>query len=523
MKNFLSAFILNLLAMGALAQPKLDIENVRSAYLRNSGTILANNEVKGYYAFYQSDKIDKHTNEYTVQITDENLNKVKEIKFEDDKSVQLLESAYNGNSIMFLFYNKKEKTLEYRTYGFDGKQLNSYTEEIGKRTEMLLEQTYNSHTEEGDNKGIFDIEDKGYVTIYPVKDGKYYSYMVNFFFTDRKKQWTYEAAEEQDDKWCNATYLGATDSLLLFEVVKQKTMLGGNPHSWLLGLNVYTGKKVFEVNTESEADYKFYPENISVIRGKNDFLLMGTYYAKDENVMKGRSLGLGLWSMDGKGNIVNKKYNSWENDFSKVLNTDQRGRVADIGYIYFHRILQTDNGGFYAVGEGYKKVVNAGSVALKGLSMLAGGGGRSGSAAFKIKVTDLVTMQFSPDFAVTGATIYDKFSNSVSMPEGASYLSPHAMAIIVKSYGGFDYDYTKIAKEKNSFTVGYSDYEKTDDYKGGTFNSISYKDGKITTDKIKLKSEASTVRVFPAKTGSVMIMEYYKKDKRLDFRLEKLN
>ena len=28
--------------------------------------------------------------------------------------------------------------------------------------------------------------------------------------------------------------------------------------------------------------------------------------------------------------------------------------------------------------------------------------------------------------------------------------------------------------------------------------------------------------VFPAKAGSVMIMEYYKKDKRLDFRLEKL-
>jgi hypothetical protein len=30
------------------------------------------------------------------------------------------------------------------------------------------------------------------------------------------------------------------------------------------------------------------------------------------------------------------------------------------------------------------------------------------------------------------------------------------------------------------------------------------------------------MRVFPAKAGSIMILEYFKKDKRLDFRLEKL-
>ena len=506
-----------------IAQGKLNIENVRSASLRNSGTIQENREIKGYYAFYQSDKIDKHTNEYTLQLTDENLNKVKDIKFEDDKNVRLLESAYNGNSIMFLFYNSKEKTLEYRSYGFDGKEKMSYTKELGNRSKALLEQTYSMKGEEGENKGLFDIENKGYVTIYPVKDGKYYSYEVNYFFTDRKKQWTYEAAEEQDDKWNNAVYLGATDSLLMFEVIKQKTLLGGNPHSWLLGLNMFTGRKTFEISTEKEGDYKFYPENISTIAGSNNFLLMGTYYDGDGKIMKDQSLGLGMWTMDTKGKITAKKYNSWEKDFSKYLNTTQRGRVADVGYLFFHKIVQTDDGNFFAVGEGYKKVVNAGSTVLKGLSILTGGGGRSGSAAFKIKVTDLVTLQFNPAFEVTGAKIYDKFSNSVAMPEGAGYLSPHTMAIIVKGLGGFDYDYTKVSKEKNSFTVGYSDYEKIDEYKGGTFNSISYNDGKITTDKINLKSKASSVKVFPAKTGSVMIMEYYKKEKRLDFRMEKLN
>ena len=85
------------------AQGKLSIENVRSVYVRNSGTIMSANEVKGYFTFYESDKIDKNTNEYTVQITDENLNKIKDIKFEGNKKLRLLESSYNGSSIMFLF------------------------------------------------------------------------------------------------------------------------------------------------------------------------------------------------------------------------------------------------------------------------------------------------------------------------------------------------------------------------------------------------------------------------------------
>ena len=65
--------------------------------------------------------------------------------------------------------------------------------------------------------------------------------------------------------------------------------------------------------------------------------------------------------------------------------------------------------------------------------------------------------------------------------------------------------------------------KKNKDYKGLTFHSISYYDGKITQDKINLKTNAKWLNVYPAKPGSVMIMEYFKKDKRLDMHMEKLN
>ena len=149
--------------------------------------------------------------------------------------------------------------------------------------------------------------------------------------------------------------------------------------------------------------------------------------------------------------------------------------------------------------------------------------GSGGVSTFKIKVTDLVLMKFNNSFEIKGADIYEKYNNSIEMPAGAGYLSPHTMALIVKAYGGFDYDYTKLTKDKSSFTMAYSDYEKSKDFKGMTFNTISYNDSKITTDKINLSSKNTFTRVLPAKTGSVMVWEYNKKKKEVSLRLEKMN
>lgn len=501
------------------AQDKLTIDNVKSTYIRNSGEIMDGEELKGYFSFFVSDKVSKKINEYTLQIMDKNLAKVKDIVFEDDSKIQILESSYNTNTIMFLFYDSKEKTLEYRAYGFDGKQKMTYTKELNKRSKALIEQTYGSKSEDGQNEALFSVGNDGFVTTYPVKEGKYYSYEINFFFTSKKKQWTYEAAEEQEDKWASANYLGSTDSIVLFEVIKQKSMIAsGGPHSWLLGLSMHTGKKVFEMSTEGD-DYKFYPMNASTIMGKSEFLLLGTYYNSSDKIMKDASVGLGSWKLDNKGRVLNKKYNSWEGDIAKFLPVDKKGKVSDVGYIYFHRILQTSDGKFFAIGEGYKKVVSALGVASKLLNR----GGGSGMSAFKIKITDLITIQFDELFAISNAKVYEKFSNTEEMPGGAEFLSPHTMAIMAKAFGAFDYNFTTTDKAHNKFSVGYTDYEKSGEDKGLNFHAISYNEGTVTEDKISLRTKARWTRVFPAKPGFVTILEYFKKDKRLEYRLEKIN
>jgi len=83
-KNLLTGTLALLLALCANAQ-NLTFENVQKIESRNSNAIKEGTDVKGYYFFYVSDKIDKKTNEYTLRIVDNSLNPLKDVKFQDSK------------------------------------------------------------------------------------------------------------------------------------------------------------------------------------------------------------------------------------------------------------------------------------------------------------------------------------------------------------------------------------------------------------------------------------------------------
>ncbi|HLK30862.1 MAG TPA: DUF6770 family protein [Puia sp.] len=499
---------------------KLTIDKVYTAYLRNSGPILQKEEIKGYYLFYQSDKVDRHTDEYTVQILDENLNKVKDIKFTDDKSIQLLESSFNGSCLIFLFYNKGEKQLNYRIYDMDGKKKYEYSKEIDKKTKSMIDNYEKFKSEDGLNKEIFDIEDRGFISVIPEREGKIYSYEINILHSDQKKQIVYTPNE--DIKFATANYLGSNDTLAFFEILKKERLTSNTAESWLLGINLFTGKKAFEISTEKE-EYKFYPMNVSTLQGSSDYMMLGSYYDKSDRVLADNTLGLAIWVMDNKGKIKIKKYNSWTKEIGKYLNVNEKGKIDNIGYLFFHRILQTEDGKIFAVGEGYKRTASALGITMTAIGALAGHVGSSGVT--KLVITDMVMMQFDNVFNIEDAKIYEKNHNNFESPNGmgGDFMSPHLMAQVVKAYGGFDFAFTQTDQNHSNFVVAYTDYEKSKEYKGLTFHSISYFNNKFTTDKINLSSKASKTKILPGKPGSVMVLEYFKKEKKLDMRLEKIN
>ncbi|WP_298737828.1 DUF6770 family protein [uncultured Chitinophaga sp.] len=499
------------------AQSKLSIENVYSAYLRNSGTIMENNQIKGYFFLYQSDKIDKRTNEYTLQIVDENLNKVKDIKFQDSKKISLLEAAYNGNSLSFLFKNEENKTLDMKVYGIDGKLKYTYSREYTKKTEDLMKRYETMHTDEGTNQNVFDLGEKGYASVLPLRDGKTRTYEVDYYSSQSKSYWKYVPTDDEE-RYAQAEFLGATDSLIILEVMKRNRALSGKVTSHMVGIDITTKKKIFDLDGEND-EFVLVPSNVIPLKGTGKILVMGSYFDKGDNVAKDASKGLAIYEIDGKGNVLSKTYNSWGSDFAKYLPTGSKGKLDKVGYLYIHKLIRTANGKIFAVGEGYKRQVSAGGVALT--MLVAAGGSYGRTSTTKIVTTDMVIMEFNDKFKVTGATIYDKTNNTAELML-SDFNSQHAIAILLKMTGGFDYEFTTSDADNSTFTICYSDWVRSSDYKGLTFNTLRYNGAKFTKDKIDLKSKASKMTVLPAKAGSVMILEYFKKDKKLESRLEKI-
>jgi hypothetical protein len=499
------------------AQAKLSIDKVYTAYLRNSGAISEKGQIKGYYFLYESDKIDRHTREYTLQILDENLNKVRSIKFDDTKELSLLESSYNGGSLAFLFKNEDAKTLDMKIYDFDGKLKYTYSIGFDKRTEDLMKEYAVLHTDEGMNKNVFDVGEQGYVSVMPLRDGKQRTYEVDYYSSQTKKQWTYEPTDDAE-KYAFAEYLGCTDSLIILEVLKKNRAMSTKITSHLVGINFVTRKKQFELEQAETDETKILPAYVAPIEGSNNLMVVGNYYDKDENIAKDYGKGLAVYEITTSGKIVSKTLNTWAGDFSRYLATNSKGKIDEVGYLYIHKVIRTPDHKLFMVGEGYKREANAAGIALTVLSM----GRNNVLGNTKMVITDMVMMQFDDKYKVTGATIYDKRNNTAMMSPAVDYNSQHMIAKYLKATGSFDYAFTTGDQDNTNFAVCYGDYERSSEYHGQTFNAIRYNGTKLSTDKIELKSKASMQQVFPAKGGSIMIMEYFKKDKRLDFRLEKL-
>ncbi len=505
---FLAAFSLN-------AQ-QMSIENVYKPFRTTQGTIKEGTEVKGYYFFYASDKIDKKNYEWTLQIFDNNLKSLKTIKFQDSKDVTILESSFNGTDLIFLFYNEDAMTMEYQVYGADGKKKYSYTRSLTKKDKRYLELTYLAmDDEEGNYRGLYPVEGKGFISNMPSREGKDYTFQVDYFSTEKKKQWTYTPT--MGGKRFLGDYLGTHNGVVYIEMLKFGSMMDQKAESSILGLSLENGKLLFERSTD-EAKFKFYPATMAIMNDGKSYLY-GEYFNPNDNIMKDKSLGFAFWGIDEKGAITSEKYLAWNLEVGKHLNVSSKGKIDDFGFMYLHNMVQTADGSIYAVGEGFKKVASALGIIGKVAS-----GGRGGVSMAKIKVTDMILIKFDKDFNVKEAKIYEKNSNSVELPNGYEFVSTPLLGKMLKySYGGFDYAYTQWNKDLSSFTVCYSDFVRGKDYKGSTFNAITYNEGKISTDKIQTKSDASRSYVMPGKQGTVVLFDIYKKEKRLEAHIEKLN
>ena len=507
MKNKIIGALTLLLAISASAQSS-KISDVATFKMRNASAIMdKNNNVDGYYFFYVGDKLKKGNREFTIQIMDQNLVEVARKNHVDNKNTFLMESSFNNQAMMFALANYKEKEITLLTFDKQANQTGMQKIPLESKEIRYIQaaEMTNSFT------ALYAVENKGFI-FNKVDDNKKIGYTLKYYPTDGGAGWQFASPETAKD----------IKMITPIEVNSQVVVARDDSRPGALSRNITTTIKIIDVNTGKLMFERSYSKSKqprmvtnAFLTPENTLVLMGEYYKQGDNIYDDKSLGLFSEVIDLTGKTVKESVASWETDIAKLLKVKEGSKVKDKGYIYFHDVIRTQTGEYYAIGEYYRKTVSAGGVAM---ALLV----NSNSPVTQLTITNSVVFKFDKDFQLKSVHEFEKGKSRV--PSMSDYGSPQLNAAAMAQLGYFDYSYTQIDPANDRFYSCFIDVERE---KGEgskpAFKTIIYDEGQLSEDKIPLKSIGKNFRVFPAKMGNVMLLEYDKKAKTLDLHLEKIN
>lgn len=494
---FLLVLVLWMHQLSGQSITKTDVTEVK---IRNAGPVINNNRVTGYYSFYNVEKKDRKNNNYLLSITDENLKEINSVDLVRPNTYLLMEACFNGEAFGFLFYERREKKLELVSFDKNLKQTGKVMIELeNKYAQAQYEYIAQGH--EPTAASMVSVPGKGFL-YYGLKQGSKSDYLVAFYDNAMKRKW---AAVGPDDKFDfeNAGEGFQTADYVGTVIMKRTSALSMDVDMDLMVLDVITGKPIFRVPLETN-QYKVSLTEVVHKKENQQFVVYGEYFDKKQNIIKDQSQGFITVVLDSKGKVVSEKVNSWKKDIVKLVAEKDKGTFEDTN-ILFHEFVSTADGRTFAIGEQYRK------------------GGAPMAA--KIVVQNLVIFEFDANFAITKVHVFEKDKNSVALPSGLLIFTSKLMSYIAKSMGGFDYVFTQIAPDNNTFSVHYINYDREKGEKGkNILGSVIYTPEKtFSTDKLPLNRKSSIYFLYKGKDGYVMVSEYFAKEKRLDSRLEKLN
>jgi hypothetical protein len=511
MKKITLLFCLSILSLTMQAQHKI-LNEITSLKMRNTGVMMdKENDVDGYYFYYEVDKLKKGKREYAIKILDNNLNEVATKSYTDDKKTILANSKFNNQALMFAMINQKEKKYKLVSFDKKGNRGKDVSINVNKKEMKWL----NAMIKSSNFHMLYPVDNKGFLFNY-VRDNKKLGYGLKYIPTDGGKFWSYNSPDNSKEI-LTINPIEVNEEVVVALEGSKKSLLSQKINYKVIVLDVKTGKPLFKKQFKKEVDPRLIT-NAFLTDDKN-LVLLGEYFKKGDNILKDKSLGVFAQINDKKGNVIADSKVSWKNKIDKMMPAESDGKKRKRGYVYFHDMVRTQKGSYYCIGERYRKTASAMGIASAVLS-----GGKSGNSVTQLTITDAVIFKFDKEFGLQDIEVFKKGKSRA--PSIADIGSPQLNAHILKGLGAFDYEFTQVDKDRDRFYASFVDYERLK----GEANKLAYKsivfnEGKLSEDKIYLEKDSRKIkfRVMPAKIGHVMLLEYNKKEKTLDVHLEKIN
>ena len=503
--------LLILLGINFFNAQQKKLNEITSFKVKNSGTLMdKNNNVDGYFFYYEVDKLKKGKREYGIQILDNGLNEVALKSYIDDKNTILSESKFNNQALAFSMINAKENFYKLVTFDRQGNQIEDIQIPVSKKEMRWLNVMRNS----GFLNMLFPVDNKGFLFNY-IKDNKKLGYSLKYIPTDGGDSWEYNSPEEVKEIY-SLNPIEANEEVIVALEGNKKSQLSQTINYKIIVLDIETGKLLFERSFDREGNPRLIT-NAFLTEDKN-LVLLGEYFNPGENIFKDESQGIFAETVDLNGNLLSDSKISWSETIEPMMpdNIDG-GDKKKRGYIYFHDIVRTKDGKYFAIGERYRKTASAAGIAMSVLT-------RSVQSVTQLTITNTAIFEFDENFNLKDIKVFEKGKSRA--PSLTDFGSPQLNAHILKSYGAFDYEFTQIDEERNRFYATFVDYERLKGEKNKTaFKTIMFNNGAFSEDKIYLEDDKGKIQynVLPGKLGTVMLMEYNKKEKTIDLHLEQMN
>ncbi|CAN5358633.1 hypothetical protein BH09BAC6_BH09BAC6_08380 [soil metagenome] len=509
LKLLFSALLL--VSLSGFAQDATKVfDEVKNVTVKNIGAITKNKVIKGYFNFYEYDKIDRKTRIYKINLMDENLNQIGIKEITGPKDLELVGSGYDGNSFCFKFWNKKEKTVELKTYDQDANERTSSSVEIKMDSKYLtFQQSVDPDINILENNGFVDY------SFYESND----AFIISYINGDTKKSWQQAYQPEGKSKLMIPAFMTGNNEMILTAVSRiEKGLYNFKTHHSVIANSTKDGRQLFELTTEFGDNFVM-PVN-AVFEG-DKILIVGLNY-KSEKSFTTSPDGLAFLELDKNGKLLKSNFKTFEESLGKYLPMEDHKLQGNYS-LYLHDIVRTNHNTNLVIAEKFKKELGVGGAASLAFSALT----RSTGAAINLQLENMVVIEYDKDGNVIQAQEIPKAKGSTGkFPDAMSFLSPYHLATAARLMGWMDYMYTLKNEDNSEITFSFVDREKLEENakKTANFGQIKYKNGKISIDKVPIANEKATFsHLLPAKVNHVLQVNYYKKDKKLSMSLIKLN
>lgn len=462
-----------------------------------------NNNIKGYFLLFETDKIAKETYTLEYVVLDENLTKVTNGNITEMKYHSLLISAdvvsvevsIFNNKLLIQFSDNMDGGDYFRRYRILDLKTNKLSEMfIYNKDKLTINPEFDrklKNFDENQTYKIKGIQNVGLVVDKSRKDKYSDAKSLICFDENFKQKWKidYETEKNEFGHKELSFIKSDNDNIVFFN----HYIKGGyyKPTVSVLLFDAKTGalNKEYFFPNEDKNSYKVVDCTIN----NNQVILFGNYSKKSDygNIYDEKNTGLFKIILDAKsGKVIKEAYNNWADMASKFA-IDKYGYIEKEGNIFIHNMLELSDNKIIVVCEAFSKS--------------------------PIKTNNIYFLELSKSLALMQVFEIQKFRNKFPG------LSDHSNNI--QKYGLFDFmDYQNMGDDE--FLFYFNDNEKnTKNRKMSTiFGIVSYSNGKFSKQSLNLKTEVSTINAFSAKKGYILLSENFdEKGKSTELRLEKIN